>query len=53
MSLRNRTAEKEEDGKTLVCDKRDRAITCVFCRDRSSLILMFSGLLQKDLFKGE
>ena len=38
VSLRNRTAErrgrqKEEDGKTLVCDKRDRAITHVFCRD--------------------
>ena len=25
--------QKEEDGKTLVCDKRDRAITYVFCRD--------------------
>ena len=24
----------QQDGKTLVCDKRDRAsITCVFCRD--------------------
>ena len=34
----------------LVCDKRDRAISYVFCRD---LNLMFSGLLQKDLFKGK
>ena len=32
MSLRNRTAE-EENGKTLVRDKRDRAITYVSCRD--------------------
>ena len=36
----------------LVRDKRDKAITCVFCRD-FHLTLMFSGLLQKDLFKGE
>ena len=33
VSLRNRTGEELEDGKTLVCDKRDRAITCAFCRD--------------------
>ena len=32
VSLRNRTA-KEEDGKTLEYDKRDGAITCVFCRE--------------------
>ena len=31
-----------------MCDKRDRAINCVFCRD-PQLTLMFSGLLQKDL----
>ena len=31
-------------------DKRDRAITCVFCRDLH-LTLMFSRLLQKHLFK--
>ena len=30
----------------LVCDKRDRAITYVFCRDLY-LTLMFSGLLLK------
>ena len=42
--------QKEEDGKTFVCDKRDRAITCMFCRDRH-VTLMISGLLQKDLFK--
>ena len=35
-----------------MCDKRDRAITCVFCRDLH-LTLTFSGLLQKDLFKGK
>ena len=38
--------QEEEDGKTLVCDKRDRAITCVFCRDLH-LTFMFTGLLQK------
>ena len=42
--------QKEEDGKTFVYDKRDRAITYAFCRDRH-LTLMFSGRLQKDLFK--
>ena len=42
----------QKDVKMLVCDKRDRAITCVFCRDLH-LTLMFSGLLQKDLFKGK
>ena len=42
----------QQDGKTLVCDKRDRAITYVFRRDLH-LTLMFSGLLQKDLFKGK
>ena len=31
-------------------DKRYRAITCEFCRDLH-LPLIFSGLLQKDLFK--
>ena len=36
----------------LMCDKRDRAITYVFRRDLH-LTLMFSGLLQKDLFKGK
>ena len=25
--------QKEEDGKSLVRDERDKAITCVFCRD--------------------
>ena len=25
--------QEEEDDKKFVCDKRDRAITCVFCRD--------------------
>ena len=44
--------QEEEDGKTLVRDKRDRAITCVLCRDLL-LTLMLFGLLQKDLFKGE
>ena len=25
--------QEEEDGKTVVCDKRDRAVTCMFCHD--------------------
>ena len=41
-----------EDGKTLVHDQRDRAITCLLCGDLH-LTSMFSGLLQKDLFKGK
>ena len=43
--------KKEEDRETLVCDKRERAITCMFRRDLY-LTSLFSGLLQKDLFKG-
>ena len=43
--------QEEEDGRTLVCDKRDKAISYVFCRDLH-LTSMFSGLSQKDLFKG-
>ena len=50
VSLRNRTAGRRRR-RTLVCDKRDRAFTYVFCRDLH-LTSMFSGLLQKDLFKG-
>ena len=34
---------REENGKTLVCDKRERAISCELCRD-PYLTLMFSGL---------
>ena len=34
-----------------MCDKRDGAITGMFCRHRH-VTLMISGLLQKDLFKG-
>ena len=44
--------QEKEDGKTAVCDKRDRAITCGFCRDLH-LTPRFSGPLQKDLFKGK
>ena len=36
------------NGKTLVCNKRDRAIICVFRRDLY-LTSLLSGLLQKDL----
>ena len=35
-----------------MCDKRDKAITCGFCRDLH-LTPRFSGLLQKDLFKAK
>ena len=44
---KKRTAQKK-----LVRDKRIRAITCMFCRDLH-LTPMFSGPLQKDLFKGK
>ena len=40
--------QEEEEGKTLVRDKRDRAITCVICRDLH-LRVMFTRLLQKEL----
>ena len=40
----------QQDGKTSLCGKLDRAISCVFCRDLH--ITLFSSLLQKDLFKG-
>ena len=49
MSLRNRTAE-EKNGKTRVCDKRDRVITCVSCRD-PHLTLTFSGLYKNICLK--
>ena len=45
VSLRNRTAGRE-DGKTLVCDKRDRAINCVLYRD-PLVTTMFSGICKK------
>ena len=41
----------EEDSETLACNKRERAITCVFRRDLY-LTSLFTGLLQKDMFKG-
>ena len=48
----NTLRQEEEDSKTFACDKPDRAITCMFCRDLH-LTLRVSGLLQKDLFKGK
>ena len=44
----------QKDGKTFFfCDQRDRAITCMFCRDLQLTSLYF-GLLQKGLLiKGE
>ena len=35
--------QEEEEGKTLVCDKRDKTLTCILCRDLH-LALNFSGL---------
>ena len=37
--------QEEEEGKTLVCDKRDKAITCILCRDLH-LALIFCGLFK-------
>ena len=51
VSLCNRTAEERIRENPVVCNKRDRVITCVFCQDLH-LTLMFSALVQKDLFKG-
>ena len=48
MCLSNKTAERRER-QTLVCNKRDKAITRAFCR-HPHLKLLFSGLLHKDLF---
>ena len=44
VSLHNKTA-----GEKRMAKEHDRAITCVFCHNQH---LIFSGLLQKDLFKG-
>ena len=52
-SSRNTRQAEEEDGKAL-CDKRDRAIAYVFCREfLSSLNIYVFWHLQKDLFKGK
>ena len=37
--------QEEGEGKTLVCDKRDKAITCILCRDLH-LALIFCGLFK-------
>ena len=37
--------QEEEEGKTLVCDKRDKAITCILCPDLH-LALIFCGLFK-------
>ena len=37
--------QEEEEGKTLVCDKHDKAITCILCRDLH-LALIFCGLFK-------
>ena len=51
VSLCNRTAAERIRQNSVVCYKRDRAITCVFCQDLH-FTLMFSALVQKNLFKG-
>ena len=48
VSLRNRTAERKGRQNVCVWNKRDRAITCVFCCDLH-LTLLCSSSLQKDL----
>ena len=42
----------QQDGRKQRTAKRDRAITCMLCHDLH-LTLVFSGPLQKDLFKGK
>ena len=34
----------QQDGKTLVCDKRDKAITCVFCRDLQCFLVLYKKI---------
>lgn len=51
VSLHNTGWQKEEDGKIILFAKQDRAITCVFCHDPYLTVIMFAGLLLKDLFK--
>ena len=46
------TAKRRGHAKRL-CDKRDRAITCLICRDLHSTLKFSDQSLQKDLFKGE
>ena len=49
---KSKLGKNGKNGKTLMCDKRDRAITCMFHRG-IYLTSLFSGLSQKDLFKRE
>ena len=39
--------QKEEDGKTFVCNKRDRAITYVFSRDTHLTLTFLAPVVQK------
>ena len=48
VSLRNRTAGRR-GSQNVLCDKRDRAITCMFWCDLH-LTLMFSGLKESELW---
>ena len=50
VSLRNRKADGRGQ-QTFMCDRRDKAIACVCCRDFSIILLCFISL-QKHLFKG-
>ena len=50
LKLHATVRQEEEDGKMFVCDKRDRAITYMLCRDLHSA-LMFSGFYKKICLK--
>ena len=41
--------ERKEHGKRVVCDKRDRDITCVFCRD----LVLYKKICLKEVKVGE
>ena len=44
--------QEEKDGRTLVRDKRARLLLACNVVIFTTLLFMFSGILQKDLFKG-
>ena len=50
-SSRNTRQAEEEDGKTLLCDKRDRAITYVFCREFLSSFNIYVFICKKICLK--
>ena len=53
MSLRDNSEFMQQDGKALVCDNRDRAITCMFCCDDHLTLCFLVFYKHTCLKKGE